>query len=329
MPGSRRIVTIAALALTAALLSACAAESPGAAPTPPSGGAATKTVASAYGDVEVPTDPQRVAAVSYDTPWQLMSVDVVPIATIDYSRWIADYSADQQDFIADAAMIGTYGEINFEALTAATPDLIIGDAFEVDEATFTRLQTIAPTVIVGGDDRGDWQSITEQTAEATGTLEVWAEGKAAYEQLRDETKATYADVIAAHTWINFSFGDDTGQFSVQLPSGSTGNLVVEEMGMQYGAGAQLDDPDGRGYASRPLEQLPTVFEDVTFALTFATQDGQIHSGIRDIIDTEIFQTLAVAKDDAIYGMTTTVTDYRTARDWIVELTENVLEPLSS
>ena len=231
MPRTRRILALAATATALVMLSSCASSTA----TGDAGNAddSTITVSSAYGDVEIPQNAERVAAVSYDTPWQLMSVDVQPIATIDYSNWLDSYTEKQQDFIADAAVIGTFGEVNFEALTAATPDLIIGDAYEIDKATFERLSSIAPTVIVGGEDRGDWQSITEQVAQATGQTTVWEEGKATYEALRDQTIATYADVIKGNGWINFSLGNEAGQFSVQLPSGTTGNLIVTELGMAY------------------------------------------------------------------------------------------------
>ncbi|TXK19903.1 ABC transporter substrate-binding protein [Homoserinibacter sp. GY 40078] len=321
----RRTGAIALIAVvTTAALSACTSDTSDVSPA----ASDTFTVETVYGDIEVPSDPDRVAAVSYDTPWQLMSLDIQPIATIDYSQWLDSYTQAQQDFIADAAVIGTYGEINFEALAATTPELIIGDAYEVDEAAFERLSSIAPTVILGGDDRGDWQSLTEQAAEATGTTDVWEASKAAYEELRDATKEQYREVIEQNVWINFSFGNEAGQFSVQLPTGATGNLVVTEMGLNYGAGAQIEDTEGSGYVSLPLDQIPVVFDGVTQALTFASTDGEIFEGIQEIIDSELFQSLPVAESGAVYGLTTSVTDYETAQDWINELTEKVLQPLS-
>lgn len=318
-----RATTASVAAVALMLLTACATEStPSALPDE-----VTVSVSSAYGDVEVPVAAERVAAVSYDTPWQLKSLGIQPIATIDYSQWLDSYSTEQQHFIADAAVVGTFGEVNLEALAASAPDLIIGDSSEIDEVTFQQLQSIAPTVIVGGADRGDWQTQTEQTAAATGTTEVWQREKAAYESLRDTTTAAYADIIAANTWINFSFGDESGQFSIQLPSGSTGDLVVNELGLEYGVGAQLEDADARGYVSLSLEQLPSAFEGVTFALTFAQPTGDLYPALQEIIDSELFQALPVAQSGSIYGMRTVVTDYTAAQAWITELTENVLVPL--
>lgn len=316
-------VVAATAALALALLAGCA--SPAQMSAPPT----SATVESVYGPVEVPEHPQRVAGVSYDTPWQLMSLGVKPVATIDYSRWADSYTAEQIDYISDATKVGTYGEINFEALASARPDLIVGDADEVDESTYQRLSTIAPTVIVGGADRGDWQQITEQTAAATGTTDTWTASRAAYETLRDETKETYRAVIEGNRWVNFSFGDEPGQFSVQLPTGATGDLVVDELGLGYGPGAaSLVDTDGRGYVSLPLEQLPTVFDQVTYALTFSAVDGTPYDGIEEIRASPLFQSLDVARTGDIYAMRSSVTDYETAQQWVHELVDNVLQPLS-
>lgn len=289
----------------------------------------TRTVSTVYGDVQVPATPQRVAAVSYDTPWQLQSLDVRPVATIDYARWSNQFTPQQMDFVADAAKIGTFAEPNFEALAAAAPDLIVGTADEIDQPTYDKLAAIAPTVIASGGSRGDWQTLTERVAEATGRTDAWKADRAAYEKLRDDTRSTYRSVIDANTWVHFSFGDDTGQFSVQLPTGSTGNLVVNEMGMKFGAGASaLPDPDGRGYSSPSLEQLPTVFDGVTAALTFEQPDGTRYDGITAITDSALFRDLPVNRDGHVYYLKTVVTDYDTAQDWIREVTTNALEPLS-
>ncbi|MDF2046274.1 ABC transporter substrate-binding protein [Microbacterium sp. Kw_RZR3] len=318
----RAALSVSAAALTLALLSGCAATAPS------SASIASTTVESAYGEVTVPQQPERIAAVSYDTPWQLMSLDVKPVATIDYSRWADSFTTAQMEWISDAATVGTFGEINFEALTAARPDVIIGTADEIDQATYERLSAIAPTVVTGGVDRGDWQSITRQTAAATGTTATWEAEKAAFEKLRDDTRQTYRDVIEGNRWINFSFGDEPGQFSVQLPTGSTGDLVVNEMGLAYGPGAaSLPDTDGRGYTALPLEQLPTVFDGVTVALTFSSADGTPDPTVSEIVNSPLFQTLPVAQSGHVYGMRSTVTDYVTAQDWVHELVDTVLEPL--
>lgn len=320
---SRAAVAVGAFVL----LTACGTSAANDAAT--SSAPTTRTVSTVFGDVQVPATPQRVAAVSYDTPWQLQSLDVRPIATIDYSRWTDQFTPEQLAFVADAAKIGTYGQPNFEALAAATPDLIVGTADEIDQPTYDKLAVIAPTVIVSGDSRGDWQSLTQRVAEATGRTDAWIADRAAYEKLRDETRATYSSVIDGNTWAHFSFGDDTGQFSIQLPTGSTGNLVVDEMGMKYPPAAlALPDPDARGYSSPSLEQLPVVFDGVTAALTFEQPNGAPYEGITAITDSPLFRELPVSRDGHVFHLRTVVTDYDTAQTWIREVTGEALQPLA-
>ncbi|WP_226532248.1 ABC transporter substrate-binding protein [Microbacterium paraoxydans] len=323
---SRLRISLAAVAIVPLLVVTACSSDPS-----PDGSASdgdTLVVDSVYGKVTVPADPERVAAISYDTPWQVMSLDIPVVAAIDYSQWIDGYTDEQQAYIADAAKVGTYGEVNFEALAGATPDVIVGDAYEVDEATFERLSEIAPTVIVGGDERGDWQTITEDLASALGAHDTWAEAKASYEARRDEVKEQYADVIAANTWANFSLGDEPGQFSIQLPTGSTGNLIVNEMGLAYGDGIPAAGEGGAGYVSFPLERIGEVLDGVTVGLTYENPDGTKMPAIQDVIDSSLFQQLEIAETGNVFGLVANVTDYRSAEEWIDELTAKVLEPLS-
>ena len=324
---SSRVRAVFAAAIVVPLLAATAC-APSDSSGPGVAAAGTVVVDSAFGEVAVPVDPQRIAAISYDTPWQVMSLDIPVVATIDYSPWIDGYTKEQQAYIADATPVGTFGEVNFEALAGAAPDLIVGDAFEVDEATFDRLSEIAPTVIVGGGERGDWRSVTEELATALSAHDTWEASKASYEARRDEVKEQYADVMAENTWANFSLGDEAGQFSIQLPTGATGNLIVNEMGLTYGAGIPLDDEGDNGYDSYPLEQIGTILDGVSVGLTFTNPDGTTMDAIQEIIDSSFFQQLEIAKTDRVYGMVTTVTDFRSAEQWVDELVTVVLEPLS-
>lgn len=286
----------------------------------------SRVVKTAYGEVTVPAVATRVAALSYDTPWQLMSLGVTPVAVQDYGKWISEFTPAQQAFVEGVATIGSYGELNFEAVAAADPDLIVGDADEIDEATFKRLSQIAPTAIVKGDSRGDWKSITTALAEATGTSAAAETAQATYTATLDRLKSQYADVIAGNTWVHFSIGDDASQFSVQQPTGATGNLVVNELGLKYGPGVPTDYSES-GYGSYPLEQLGTVFEGVTVALHLLNADGSTSESVQAILDNPLFTRLKVATTGKVFGLTTSVTDFVTANEWLEELEKKVLATL--
>lgn len=289
----------------------------------------TRRFEGAYGTIDVPAEPLRVAAVGYDSAWQLRSLDVTPVAALDYTQQAASYTEEQLAFVEKAAPVGTFGSINFEAVLAAAPDVIVGEQFDVDEEAYRRLSEIAPTVVVGGGtERGDWQAITEQLATALGRTEVWEASRASYEQLRDATTAKYRDVIDRNRWICFSLADP-GQFSIQLPTGATGNLLVNEMGLQYGPNVPLSDPDDKGWQAYPLEQLPSIFEGVTAAVTFSQANGEIFPAIRETIESPVFKTTTVSRTGHVAGMLTQVTDYVSAREWIEEFAKKFFEPLNA
>lgn len=289
--------------------------------------AGTRTVATAYGEVAVPDDPERVVALSYNTPWQLQSLGVKPVASLDYSTYLDEFTPDQQAFIDGVDAVGPYGEPDLEKVAAARPDLIIGDVDEVDEATFEKLSEIAPTAIIGGEDRGDWKAIVESMATVVGADDELAATRTTYESTLDRVTETYADQIAAHRWIHFSLGNSEAEFSVQYPSGMTGSLVVDELGMAYGPNVPADPADGSGYGSYSTERIPAVFEGVSAALTFENTDGSPNPLVDAIEKGSLFRNTEVARAGRVFHLSVSVTDYATATLWLEQVEERVLSQL--
>ncbi|MFZ4895691.1 ABC transporter substrate-binding protein [Plantibacter sp. Mn2098] len=319
---ARALTRVVGIALVAAVLTACSST------TASSGTASgeTHTLTTAYGTVEAPVSPERVVAASYDTPWQLMSLGVKPIATQDYGKWIKEFTPEEQQFVKGLPTIGTFGEVNFEAIAKEKPDIIVGDADEIDQATYKRLSAIAPTIVAKGKSRGDWAAVTEQLAAAVGKTDSWTEAKATYTATLDRLKSQYAKQMSSNTWVHFSLGDDAGQFSIQQPTGSIGNLVVNELGLKYGPGVPVEQDDS-GYGSYPLEQLGTVFSSVTVAVHPLNADGSVPPAIQAILDNELFTRTEVAQSHHVYGMRTIITSYVTANEWLKEFEGTVLEHL--
>jgi len=289
--------------------------------------AQTRTVSTPYGDVVVPDEPERVVAVSYDAPWQLQSLGVRPVATQDYSKFIDEFTPEQQEFVEGLDTIGPYGEPDLEKIAAARPDLIVGEIGEVDEATFEKLSAIAPTAVVGSEDGGDWKSTVEQLAEVVDAEGELAATRTAYEEKLAEIKQAYDEQIQGNAWVHFSLGNSESEFSVQYPSGKTGNLVVEELGMAYGPNVPADPEDGSGYGSFSTERIPTVFEGVTAALTYENTDGSPNPAVDAIEKSSLFQSTEVAKTGRVFHLSASVTDYATATDWLAQVEERVLQRL--
>lgn len=160
------------LSLTLALagLAGCSGGSQDTAPGEQATGAeGTRAVETPRGEVEVPTDPQKVVVLNYALAGYLYDLDVPVAATIpedaeqvegEYSEFWGD--APQED---DTRFLPWSADgFDLEAILGAEPDLIIAGGwgfphFQADEA-YDDLSAIAPTVMV---DLGfaDWQEQLE------------------------------------------------------------------------------------------------------------------------------------------------------------------------
>ncbi|MGC0366152.1 iron complex transport system substrate-binding protein [Rhodococcus sp. 27YEA15] len=325
MPASRSrsfsyFLRAASAVAVAVMLAACSSS------TADSESADTRTVPSAYGDVQVPVTPERVVAVSYDTPWQLMSLDVKPVGVQDYGKWVSEFTSAQQEFVKGIPTVGPFGEINFEAVASADPDVIVGDAYEIDKESFDRLSAIAPTVIVQGHSRGDWKSVATQIADAVGKSDVLEKSSTTYDQNLDRLRSQYSQVIADNTWIHISLGDAPGSFSVQQPTGAVGNLVVNELGLSYGAGVPTDYSDG-GYQSYPMEQLADIMNGVSVVLYPLNADGSTSAAVQTILDDNLFTRLPAAQAGRVFGLQGSSTDFVTADAWLNDVETTVLSKL--
>lgn len=286
----------------------------------------THTVPTYYGDVEVPVEPERIVAVSYDTPWQLMSLGVTPVGAQDYSSFAASLSPERQDFIAQTEPVGNYGEIDYEAVLALDPDLIVGDAYEIDEAVYERLTELAPTAIVFGEERGDWKSIVDALALAVGADAELAEVSGSYGARLAELQGGYEDVLADYTFAPITFGNQEAEFSVMYPSGVAGS-IYDELGVTYAPGIPEGDFPA-GYESYPYERILEILGDADVIVTPAQADGATYEALQTLFDNDLFQALPAAAAGHVYQFPLGVTDYVTATAYLDRIEENVLVDLA-
>lgn len=166
---SRRRPAALALALVAGLaLAACSATADGA---PGRAEAATRTVDSEFGQVELPTDPQAALGF-YTTDVDILATLGVPLASSQpvrdgYTGFPAFFP---QDALADVDTFANFPEYSYEAVMAAAPDLIL-NGLGYDEEAVQRLAEIAPTYSVNAFDGADWRDKFRTTAAALGRTE--------------------------------------------------------------------------------------------------------------------------------------------------------------
>ena len=171
-PAPRRRGALAAtLAVTAALaLSACGSDGGGAAASEPSVGGTT--VATAFGEVPVPAEPERVVTLAESALDVALAVGVTPVGTTA-SRG-GDAPPAYLEEAADVPVVGTVREANLEAIVEAAPDVILA-ASGIDQAQYDALSAIAPTVVPEAAATGDWEAPLHTYAEALGAEEALTE----------------------------------------------------------------------------------------------------------------------------------------------------------
>ncbi|WP_432482461.1 siderophore ABC transporter substrate-binding protein [Kineococcus esterisolvens] len=289
----RRTAAGFALGLVACLgLSACS----GAAEAEPEADvAATRTVETNDGPVEVPAEPLRVAALDNTSFATLKAFGITPVAvpkTLLPAEGYADWASDES--IADA---GSHREPVLEAISEAEPDLIIG-GYRFAEQT-AELSKIAPTIDVSPSaeaEGGFVESLKTQTTtlgEVFGREDEAAELVAALEQAQE---AAAAQTNGESVFLAVASGGHIDNGSERLgritePLGLTNVLEAEGDSIHNDSGlapetiAQLnpdwmivldrDAATGADASASPAQQLVSE-QEAWKDTTFITQDHVIY-----------------------------------------------------
>ncbi|MEM7326228.1 MAG: ABC transporter substrate-binding protein [Actinomycetota bacterium] len=151
-----------------------------------------RTVQTSFGDVQIPVDPQRIIALDAVAAMNLISVGVEPTTVFDINGAAVVRTVLTDRGIALRSDLGDgFGELNYEAVAAEDPDLIIIVAVEGFESLTGPLAEIAPTIVM--PFFGTWREAMRDTgllfnreAEAEAVI-------AGLEERFDEVGASVAD----------------------------------------------------------------------------------------------------------------------------------------
>lgn len=243
----RRLVTATVAAVAAVTVAACGQveeQAPAAAE-----GATIETM---FGPVTVPADPQRVVAVGWSDAEAALALGVQPVGVSDWLAFggsgVGPWAEDL--FTTPPEILGTL-ELDYEAISALQPDLILNTRSDNSQEKHDELSRIAPTVsapegvIAYGTS---WQQQTEMVAAALGRE---AEG----EQLIAETEAAFADAAAA----NPGFAGKTV---------AVGAFFSDQYGAYVPGDARVDFMESLGFENKP--ELQAQAAD-TFYVTLARE----------------------------------------------------------
>lgn len=220
-------------------------------------------VTHALGTTVVPPHPERIVTLGWSGEDVVIALGQIPVAMTKYGSFASGMFPWVQDRLDGQHPVLMSGDLDYEAIAALQPDLILGIYSGIDEIAYQRLSSIAPTVVYrSGPWSADWLEQTAIIGEALGKQTEAA-------SLVDETRKILADLGEAYPDLKgatFTFGTYfAGESSVvvYLPSDPRvaalmGLGLVPAAGITALAAAEPDETS----VSVSLENISTIDADV-------------------------------------------------------------------
>jgi len=252
----------------------------------------SRTIEADNGAIEVPADPQRVAAIgNASLPYIDLGGEPVGVTTMRASA--LDLLPEDQRATFDAATnLGpSGGEVDLEKLASLQPDLILANMPTGDfEQLRVQLEAIAPTVFYGLG--ADWKDLADGFAEASNLADSLDQQKEAFASRVANIQETYGDLIENTSFVSLDrYGaSDPGTFVIthigcveiaqdevglNLPPHDAGNNGVTQSFEQIG---ELSEYDVILYPvnaeGQPTEPFAPVVETNAWNLLPAVNSGR-------------------------------------------------------
>lgn len=295
--------------LAVALLAACTA--PGSADEG-ADAPATRVAAGAYGDVEVPVEPQRIVA-------DLMTVDYLTALGYDTSTVVGVFEGDwfQQDedhylhdFFAanDPTDPGNKWEMNLEAVIGLDPDLILVPFDQIDGAEQQdELGRIAPLLVVptsaevpegaratGDASFQDWRGTLRAYGDVLDRQDEAEAYIAGSDALIVQVREEHGALIDAITVTEAKSMPDAMAINALAPTtqaGVLGTILLGELGFQAPPQQAGVTPDEYGTIELSAENLDLVDADLLFL--------EVREGTTEHENSPLWPTLDVVKNDGV------------------------------
>ncbi|WP_354702393.1 hypothetical protein DSM112329_02751 [Paraconexibacter sp. AEG42_29] len=301
-----RVLPSLATVLAVGLLAGCGGDDDGGSTTPSAStpaGAATSTAAAApdaaafpvtvkskFGTATVKAPPKRVVAIGFNEQDFALALGVKPVAV---RQFIGSFPYKTRPWAPGAnsdpvpSEVGG-GEIEFEKVAAARPDLILGIYSFMQDTDYAKLSRLAPTVAQSADfEEGatPWDAQLLETGRVLG--------------LEDRAKSVVAKVDAEFAAARKAHPEFAGKTVTvaYVSAGSTFVLNKSDLRSQYFADLGLKTPDaysGSGFEENiSTEQLSKIDTDVVILI----QDKG-----RDLQDERVFQRLKASREGRVVAV---------------------------
>lgn len=187
---------------------------------PASGGGFPLTITHKFGEINIESQPERVVSVGYSDQDVILALGVVPVGIRDWYGdqpfgvwpWAQDELGDAEPVLLSAA------ELEFEAIAALRPDLIIGISSGMTQEDYELLAQIAPTLAQTDDyiEYGTpWDVATETIGEALGKSAEAQDVVADIQQLFADARADHPEFEGASAAVAFQFDGLPGAYATE------------------------------------------------------------------------------------------------------------------
>ncbi len=181
------------------------------------------TIVHKFGETTVDAEPERVVSVGYNEHDFLLSIGVVPVGLREwygeqpYSTW-----PWAQEALGDAtpSQVADTEGLNYEAIAAMDPDIIVGIWSGMTAEEYELLSAIAPTIAQSDEyvDYGTpWQEQTRTLGLVTGHTEEAEAAVARVEAKLQETRAAHPEWSDKTAAVAFLFEEQPGAYNSEDP----------------------------------------------------------------------------------------------------------------
>ncbi len=256
--------------------------------------AATKTISTVKGDVQVPTQPQRVVSL-YNTTAELLDLGITPVGVLAEAQ--GDYAPADWEKLSTIPTVGENEmSINYEQLVALKPDLIISTQRRDEDFGYAKLAAIAPTVFMVTDNPAEVRDALPKIAQAVGKEAQAAQKASQLEAKIAAVKAEHADVLSRTTW-DYVEGGPEG-FVANSPVSWPG-LWMEKAGLKFSAVAN-SERENRG-VRLSYEQIGQLGK-TSAIFTDADPAGKPGPDTAKLLDQSAWKLLPAVKAGHVYDM---------------------------
>lgn len=239
-----------------------------------------KTIEHAFGTTTIEEKPERVATVAWANHEVPLALGVVPVgfAAAGFGDDNGDgllpwVSARLRELDADTPVLFDEGDgIDFEAVAATQPDVILAAYSGLSQADYDTLSMIAPVVAYPESPWStDWREMIRVNSAGMG---MTAEGEA----LIDRLEAQIADSVAGYPELN----DKSAMFITHLDATNLSVLrfytandtrvkFFEDLGMHSPESVSQVTGEGQFSGEVSVEQIDT-FNDVDIFVTYGAEE---------------------------------------------------------